>query len=145
MLSVTKSLLRLAREIVISISIGIICWGAVVIIVIAVLSFTSDNENVSTVNTTAVTEDITPRCAKIVVSMKMMEVVSSYLYNPRSLDDWDINIRESGKCEYRVDGTFTATNGFGGRVQGAFVADVEAEFVGRKRIYFNVINIHVSG
>lgn len=70
-------------------------------------------------------------CAEPLIGSRVKAAVAQRLRDPGSLRNWQIDILPlaGGYCEFRAQGTFTAANGFGGRTQGAFIADTVAEAV----------------
>lgn len=67
--------------------------------------------------------------AQYIVGIRVKEAVRDTLHDPGSLRNWQMDQfpLDGPDCFYRAQGTFTATNAFGGRVQGSFVADVLAQ------------------
>jgi len=70
-----------------------------------------------------------PCQARYLIPQKTKTEVARRLNAPGSIKDWQLDyFPVAGEaCQFRAQGTFTATNAFGGRVQGAFIADVLAK------------------
>lgn len=86
-----------------------------------------------------------PRTMGLLIGFDLKDEVRARLHDPNSLRDWKVATeRISDDCRYIAVGTFTATNGFGGRVRGRLAAEVLAEEIGGKHTNISIRKLAIE-